>query len=631
MQSVRVNPGNAVYTEAMIATNPMLMSLSARVSLLFMLVIGGALATSLVPSNEWPDPQSQVQAGVFHSHQDLDIHQIQQIAGDAWQLADARSINYGFSTHTFWFRLDIADFKLDNSERWMLELKYPLLDHVSLYVVKQQQVMRDFQTGNSLPFSSRPVAVPEFVFPLSGLQEADQIYIRVKSDSSIQLPIRLYSENSYWQQRVPKVTFDAAFYAVLASMIIYNLLIYILSRDSIFLLYSLTISSFATLMAAMHGWTFALIWPETPGLNDPVVMLALAATAASMSYFGLSFLRLKSLNPTTHNIFMAYTWISVIAGVLSFFVPYAWMIRILAALAVIMSMSGLINGAYLWYSTHSRDVMLFFLAFTLLIFGFLIYSLQKFGIVPVSMVTEHAIEIGAMAQVILLALSMAERHNRERQARLAAQDVIINMQREANELLDLKVKERTEDLEKANQRLLQESTTDALTQIGNRRHFDQQFYTLYHDALREAKPLSLLLVDIDHFKNFNDQHGHQLGDLVLQKVAACMNKIIKRPMDEVYRYGGEEFAVLLPDTHARGAHILAEELRRQIEQLRVNYNDQELAVTISIGCHSQIPSAAEQHQHHYELADQALYQAKHDGRNCVRVSNTEQHSLTAGQ
>lgn len=132
----------------------------------------------------------------------------------------------------------------------------------------------------------------------------------------------------------------------------------------------------------------------------------------------------------------------------------------------------------------------------------------------------------------------------------------------------------------------------------------------------------MLLIDIDHFKQFNDNHGHQTGDLVLQKVATTLDKVIKRPMDEVYRYGGEEFATLLPDTPDDGAALIAEQLRQQVERLIVRDGDKELSVTISIGFHSQVPTDPEQLHQHYDLADQALYLAKHDGRNCARGSHS---------
>lgn len=582
---------------------------------------------ALYSPSGWQANHSPMYAEVFHSSEQLSIEQIKSVTDDNWQSHRADAINFGFSNLYYWFRIDVSHLDIDDTPKWMLELKYPLLDHVSLYTTVNHQIIDDFHTGNALPFSTRPIAVPEFVFPLKALPDYDWIYIAVRSDSSVQLPINLYKENEYWQQRVPKVTLDAAFYAILACMVIYNFLIFAFTQDSIYFHYSASIASFGTVMAAMHGWTFALLWPDSPQINDLALLLAMSSTAATMAYFGLSFLRLKDIQPAINKLFLAYTAIATAFAGLSFVVPYSQMVQILATLAVVMSLSALITGAYLWHITHSRDVFLFFLAFILLILGLLTYSLQKFGFIPVTLVSEHAVEIGSIAQVILLALSMAERHNRERKARLAAQDVIINLQREANETLDQKVRERTEDLEQANLRLQQESTTDALTLLYNRRHFDQQFFTLYQDALRQQTPLALLLIDIDHFKKFNDLYGHQTGDLVLQKVAKAMSALVKRPRDEVCRYGGEEFAILLPDTDNDGAQIIAEKIRQRIELIRLNHEGQQLNVTVSVGLCAAIPQESGKQEVHYKLADMALYKAKEEGRNCVRKSGQDNGPL----
>src|SRR5690606_34344715 len=212
---------------------------------------------------------------------------------------------------------------------------------------------------------------------------------------------------------------------------------------------------------------------------------------------------------------------------------------------------------------------------------------------------------------------IAERHNRERQARIAAQDVIIRMQRETNSLLDQKVRERTEDLELLNKRLQEESTTDALTRVRNRRYFDQKLFSLFQDAYRQQEPISLLLIDIDHFKQFNDTWGHSLGDLVLQKAAQAMQQAVKRPLDAVYRYGGEEFAILLPDTDADGALQIAEQVRKRVAALRVEHQEQTLGITASIGLCSVTPARRNEEQQLCDSADKALYQAKAAGRNRV--------------
>ncbi len=162
--------------------------------------------------------------------------------------------------------------------------------------------------------------------------------------------------------------------------------------------------------------------------------------------------------------------------------------------------------------------------------------------------------------------------------------------------------------------LLQESRTDHLTQISNRRHFFELLDNYVSLAKRHDQSLGFLAIDIDHFKNVNDTYGHTTGDQVLQQVATTLNNNT-RAGDCVGRIGGEEFAVLLPMTNNEGSHIFAERIRSQIENLDLSALDKEVSVTISIGVSNF--SAELTPTLLYQSADEALYKAKESGRNCV--------------
>src|SRR5688500_1708773 len=138
-------------------------------------------------------------------------------------------------------------------------------------------------------------------------------------------------------------------------------------------------------------------------------------------------------------------------------------------------------------------------------------------------------------------------------------------QREA-ELMRL-VHERTTQLEEANRRLEELSFIDSLTEIANRRQFEQILDLEWRRAVRSGSPISLILADIDHFKKFNDSHGHQAGDRCLRDVATLLDSIVQRAGDQVARYGGEEFAAMLPETDAEGAASIAERMRQAVEGL----------------------------------------------------------------
>jgi diguanylate cyclase (GGDEF)-like protein len=177
---------------------------------------------------------------------------------------------------------------------------------------------------------------------------------------------------------------------------------------------------------------------------------------------------------------------------------------------------------------------------------------------------------------------------------------------------------------------------DALTGISNRRTFESHFREQWQLAARNRTSLGLLMIDIDHFKSFNDTLGHQAGDECLRAVAQVMKSLATRPSDLVARFGGEEFVVLLPNTPLEGARGIAERVRAAVSELAIEHpgtRADELAhakrVTVSVGCTAIVPSPEGRMQELIARADQALYSAKHQGRNAVCVYGAEDISNTA--
>lgn len=161
---------------------------------------------------------------------------------------------------------------------------------------------------------------------------------------------------------------------------------------------------------------------------------------------------------------------------------------------------------------------------------------------------------------------------------------------------------------------------DGLTGIANRRHFDDCMVGEWARAQRSGQPLTVLLLDVDHFKHFNDAHGHQSGDDCLRRVARALATGLQRPADLVARYGGEEFVCLLPETDECGGLHLAEALRQRVQQSHVDNagNGACPAVTISVGIGVYRPEAMASPDEILREADHNLYRAKASGRNCVR-------------
>jgi diguanylate cyclase (GGDEF)-like protein/PAS domain S-box-containing protein len=174
-----------------------------------------------------------------------------------------------------------------------------------------------------------------------------------------------------------------------------------------------------------------------------------------------------------------------------------------------------------------------------------------------------------------------------------------------------------EQLQAANQQLRRLATLDGLTQVANRRRFDEYLDRQWQQMARDRHPLSLVLCDIDCFKLYNDTYGHQAGDECLQSVAATLTECVKRPCDLVARYGGEEFAVILPDTDPEGARNVAERIRRTIFELSIPNRNSYVNpyVTMSVGVATTTPEPHSSWSELIAFADKALYAAKNQGRN----------------
>lgn len=183
-------------------------------------------------------------------------------------------------------------------------------------------------------------------------------------------------------------------------------------------------------------------------------------------------------------------------------------------------------------------------------------------------------------------------------------------------ILEQHYEKMKKELVKANEELLTLSRVDSLTGLPNRRSFDEVFAREFAHAIRKSRPLTLMIIDIDFFKNFNDTYGHLAGDQALRDISHTIDDEVRRAGDYVARYGGEEFAIVMPDTYEKGAAIVAERIMDTIDALGIVHENSTVAghVTVSIGIASEYPDNTSDPVRLIEHADQALYRAKRAGR-----------------
>lgn len=223
--------------------------------------------------------------------------------------------------------------------------------------------------------------------------------------------------------------------------------------------------------------------------------------------------------------------------------------------------------------------------------------------------------------------------NQEKQTIIDTEHAMANLvkeQEESQDRLEDRVQERTlelnialQELESVNQELERKNVLDELTGLHNRRFYDQKILAEYRRSRRNLGPLSLIVIDIDHFKTVNDTHGHQAGDHCLTVLAHHLKNSLKRSADKAFRYGGEEFCLILPNTDGEGAFLFAEQLRKLISQEPVVFEETEIPLTISCGISTYLQQEDIGPEQMFSGADKALYEAKHSGRN-----QTKQYTFT---
>jgi len=307
---------------------------------------------------------------------------------------------------------------------------------------------------------------------------------------------------------------------------------------------------------------------------------------------------------------------------------------------------GLLICLYLWNADQYKyRARIYFYASLMINAGVIVFALAVMGVLPLNFITRYSQMIGFVIEFSLLSLALAQainsektkanlaqtealmlsrRVSEERRERLRAQMETLEVQRELNQDLESHVSERTEQLrdamdklELANVELTRLTVTDSLSKVHNRRHFDDTLISEYKRAHRSGQSLAVILVDVDYFRNINDQYGHSIGDECIELIAEALNDLVHRPGDMFARYGGEEFVYVLPGSDQPSAAKMANAARLAVEKIHFICGNELVPLTLSAGVAAWIPTVENAYKELLNGADAALYQAKAAGRNCV--------------
>jgi diguanylate cyclase len=409
------------------------------------------------------------------------------------------------------------------------------------------------------------------------------------------------------------------YYGTLATVLAYNLFLFVSTRQRRFGLYAMYVSAFLVWSFTFRGYAFQYLWPDSPVFNNQILPIAAAACYCTFVVFIVSYVDTRRNAPAwAHRLLVGLAIGNALSVTPALFNWYALSFAASIPLAVTLMVGTLASGAIM-ARKGSRPAKYCLISFTALAIGVMLYYLRLLGAVPSNPITENFLQIGSAAEVLLLAFGLADQMNQLKAEKLRAErDALAAKTALAGELESL-VHRRTRALEAANRRLRDSAITDDLTGAYNRLYFNMALDAAAARHARSGAPVALCIFDMDHFRSYNDGHGHPAGDLVLQRVAHAARERLNRCGDQLFRLGEDQFAMLISiDAHASSLLAFVESIRADIEALGLTHTAQ--PVTASFGVMALNHSAPTLSALALcSAADDLLKQAKQQGRNAVRA------------
>lgn len=528
---------------------------------------------------------------------------------------------FGFQRGAFWFHATVVN-RNPGEARWLLVQEYPLSDRLDLFVRYPDGRVVHHVGGDHVPFAARSVRYrhPNMLLDLP-TDTPVQLLLRVESESSMQVPLHLYTPAAFTEVSRDAQLAIGLYYGILLALFFYNLVLWLSLRDASYFWYLCHITAFGLVLFTLNGLGFEYLWPDSPWMADHMVPISICLALVAMLQFARTFLELPQRAPRLNAGTIALIGFFLVFGVASVWLPYRISTPV-ASRAVLVGVLWIVLVTIHVLRRGYTPARLLLLAWSMFLLGTAIFTLLAFGALPKNFATEYGVQIGSALEMLLLSIALGYRYAQLRNENQRITD-------EANRRLERSVAERTQELQQAlsqlrhaHEKLQDSSRRDALTGLYNRSFFHEGFDRLLDECRQARRPLSLLMVDLDHFKSINDRHGHLVGDDCLRWAARRIGRSL-RPHDALLaRFGGEEFVVVLPNHDLRGAVAVAESVRRSLVDGEFESQGTQLRISASIGVHTIAPDAPDDIDDALDTADKALYAAKANGRDCVRTSIT---------
>ena len=505
---------------------------------------------------------------------------------------NSNSISLGIGTEPVWLKVSVNN-PLLNAKTYRLSIETPWLDFIDTWKVYENNIQKKYSGGDAISFEKRPMPYRFYAFEANYLTGSTDLYIRIESLGPMAIPIRMSTLPKAIQSDISAGYQYGFLYGLMAALALYNLVLFLMIRQKEYGLYSIYLFGFIANSLSYTGQIHTVITQDF-GLyfQDWLDAFLMITYSVAGLHFARFLLNTASYAPKLNKVIFWITLVIPIGMLIGAIFNYLVFSLILAFILNSSFAILFIAMGFFAYKANVPSALLFLFSSVTAAICIGISTMAVAGLLPYNSFTFKAIEVGMAFEAISLALILAQRF------RLAQRDKLI-----------------AENF----------SRIDALTNLCNRRGFLDIIEKFWQYYIRNDRDFSIVFIDIDHFKNVNDNFGHAQGDLVLIQIALCINNTA-RTGDIIARWGGEEFIILLPETNQEEAVVQAERLRIAIEGLVIPCKSATLSVTGSFGVVS-TKNINKTHENGDDIsidyfinkADKAMYKAKKLGKNQICV------------
>ncbi|NOW04944.1 GGDEF domain-containing protein [Clostridium beijerinckii] len=522
----------------------------------------------LIDADKYINLSNNVEYFIPKDNQYTEINQIADNSNIKFEKNNSKNIYFPENVQKVWLKLKLQDKQASTDNIMYIDCEF--IENIQFYI----------PTTDGKYVKEKPNEY--FIFPYINLPENidfnRDIYINSTWDSNVFNLLLAKDSNFYIIQNLLSC-FYIGNLGVLLGMLIMNMILFFSSRDKKYLFHSLFTGSLLSLLFCLSGMQKLVL-----GFNSNNRLIALGAMAASTwVLFIYSYLDIKNHMPILNNFFKLSILFLVLSLYISEIIPDGFTYDILYLHMIIVGLYILIS--IYSYFKFSMGSIYYLVGIFILFTGFIIYILGSYGLLEWNIFAFSICYPAASIETLLFTIGIIKQ---------------IKHEKEVNNKLQLEV------------------ITDKLTNIYNRRYFEETVVNKILQLDKEKHLVSMLVLDIDHFKKVNDTYGHSAGDLVLSETAMIIKQCLRKE-DILVRWGGEEFVAVLPFTDSKESTIIAETIRLSIENHKFKFVNK---ITVSIGIAEK--DIVEDFHSWFRRADNALYNAKENGRNAVCVCYTNE-------